>query len=157
MQTRRNSQPQAVFDPANSLENTYKVEEENLAAIIYTSGTTGSSKGVMLTHKNISFSAISGRKLQHVDDTDRFLSILPLSHTLENTVGFLIAVFNGACVYYLKKAPSPSVLLPALKTVKPTIILSVPMVIEKIYFNKVFPALNGKWYLKALSRSQLEY
>jgi long-chain acyl-CoA synthetase len=140
----------AVFDPVGKPINKYAVKEDDLAAIIYTSGTTGSSKGVMLTHKNISFNVLAGRKLKHVNETDRFLSILPLSHTLENTVGFLIPIFNGACVYYLKKAPSPSVLIPALQKVKPTIILSVPMVIEKIYYNKVYPALNGKWYIKAL-------
>jgi long-chain acyl-CoA synthetase len=104
----------------------------------------------MLTHKNISINVLSCRKLRHIDETDRFLSILPLSHTLENTVGFLVPMFNGACVYYLKKAPSPSVLIPALQKVKPTIILTVPMVIEKIYYNKVYPALYGKWYINAL-------
>jgi long-chain acyl-CoA synthetase len=142
--------PGAVFNLVNKPINHYDVKEDDLAAIIYTSGTTGSSKGVMLTHKNISFTALAGRKLKHVDESDRFLSILPLSHTLENTVGFLIPIFNGACVYYLKKTPSPSVLIPALQKVKPTIMLSVPMVIEKIYYNRVYPALNGKWYIKIL-------
>ncbi len=143
---------EAVFNLDSKRLNVYEVKEEDLAAIIYTSGTTGSSKGVMLTHKNISFNVLACRKLKHIDDTDRFLSILPLSHTLENTVGFLLPLFSGACVYYLKKAPSPSILLPALQKVKPTIVLSVPMVIEKIYYNKVFPALNGKWYLRSLMR-----
>ena len=136
--------------PGSKTKKTYNVGEDDLAAILYTSGTTGSSKGVMLTHKNISFNVLAGRKLKHVDDTDRFLSILPLSHTLENTVGFLIPLFNGACVYYLKKTPSPSVLIPALQKIRPTIILSVPMVIEKIYYNKVYPALYGKWTVRVL-------
>jgi long-chain acyl-CoA synthetase len=140
----------AAFDLTSKQVKTYSVDEEDLAAIIYTSGTTGFSKGVMLTHKNICFTAQAGRKLKNVDEKDRLLSILPLSHTLENTVGFLIPVFSGACIYYLHKAPSPSVLLPALQKIKPTIILSVPMVIEKIYYNRVFPALNGKWFLRAL-------
>lgn len=140
----------AVYKPDHKPLNRYGVKEEDLAAIIYTSGTTGSSKGVMLTHRNISFNVMACRKLKDVNETDRFLSILPLSHTLENTVGFLVPLFNGASVYYLKKAPSPSILIPALKKVKPTIVLSVPMVIEKIYYNKVFPALNGKWLVRAL-------
>ena len=59
-------------------------------------------------------------------------------------------MFNGACVYYLKKAPSPSVLIPALQKIKPTIVLSVPMVIEKIYYNKIYPALYGKWSVNTL-------
>jgi len=141
---------EANYNPGSKPKNRHDVNEEDLAAIIYTSGTTGFSKGVMLTHKNISFNVLACRKLKYVNETDRFLSILPLSHTLENTVGFLVAIFNGACVYYLKKAPSPSVLIPALQKVKPTIILSVPMVIEKIYYNKVFPVLNGKWIIRAL-------
>ena len=104
----------------------------------------------MLTHKNLGFNVMACRKLKNVNETDRFLSILPLSHTLENTVGFLLPIFSGSCVYYLKKAPSPSVLIPALQKIKPTIVLSVPMVIEKIYYNKVFPVLNGKWIIRAL-------
>ncbi len=140
----------AHYSPGSKPQNRYDVKEENLAAIIYTSGTTGSSKGVMLTHKNLSFNVLACRKLKDVNETDRFLSILPLSHTLENTVGFLLPIFSGSCVYYLKKAPSPSVLIPALQKVKPTIVLSVPMVIEKIYYNKVFPVLNGKWIIRAI-------
>jgi long-chain acyl-CoA synthetase len=138
------------YSPDLKPQKKYDVNEEELAAIIYTSGTTGSSKGVMLTHKNISFNVLACRKLKQVNETDRFLSILPLSHTLENTVGFLVPLFNGACVYYLKKAPSPSVLIPALQNIKPTIVLSVPMVIEKIYYNKIYPALYGKWSVKIL-------
>ena len=141
---------EAIYNPGSKPLNMYDVQEEDLAAIIYTSGTTGSSKGVMLTHKNISFNVMACRKLKDVNETDRFLSILPLSHTLENTVGFLVPLFNGACIYYLKKAPSPSILIPALQKIKPTIVLSVPMVIEKIYYNKVFPVLNGKWLVRSL-------
>lgn len=140
----------ADFSPGSKPLNLYDVKEEDLAAIIYTSGTTGSSKGVMLTHKNLGFNVMACRKLKNVNEKDRFLSILPLSHTLENTVGFLLPIFSGSCVYYLKKAPSPSVLIPALQKIKPTIVLSVPMVIEKIYYNKVFPALNGKWLIRVL-------
>jgi long-chain acyl-CoA synthetase len=141
---------EAIYNPDLKPLKKYNVNEEELAAIIYTSGTTGSSKGVMLTHKNISFNVLACRKLKQVNETDRFLSILPLSHTLENTVGFLVPLFNGACVYYLKKAPSPSVLIPALQNIKPTIVLSVPMVIEKIYYNKIYPALYGKWSVRTL-------
>jgi long-chain acyl-CoA synthetase len=141
---------EANFPPGSKPQNLYVVKEEDLAAIIYTSGTTGSSKGVMLTHKNLGFNVMACRNLKNVNETDRFLSILPLSHTLENTVGFLLPIFSGSCVYYLKKAPSPSVLIPALQKIKPTIVLSVPMVIEKIYYNKVFPVLNGKWLIRAL-------
>jgi len=141
---------EANYNPDLNPLKKYDVKEEDLAAIIYTSGTTGSSKGVLLTHKNLGFNVMACRKLKNVNETDRFLSILPLSHTLENTVGFLLPIFSGSCVYYLKKAPSPSVLIPALQKIKPTIVLSVPMVIEKIYYNKIYPALYGKWSVKTL-------
>ena len=131
------------FDPELRHENKPQVKEEDLAAIIYTSGTTGSSKGVMLTHRNLCSNVKAAFKLFPVNEKDRFLSILPLSHTLENTVGFLLPIFSGSCVYYLRKPPSPTVLVDALQVIKPTVVLSVPIVIEKIYFNKVYPALTG--------------
>ena len=128
-------------------------EENDLAAIIYTSGTSGSSKGVMLSHRNICSNVLACRQLHMVTKEDRFLSLLPLSHTLENTIGFLVPLMNGACVNYLKKPPSPSVLLAAMAEVHPTIMLSVPMVIEKIYFQKIMPAMYGKWILRSLMRA----
>ncbi len=130
------------FNINNKPQKTYKVNEEDLAVLIYTSGTTGSSKGVMLTHKNICFDCIACKKIQAVDKSDRFLSILPLSHTYENTLGMILPLFSGACVYYLKKPPVSSVLLPALKMVKPTIMLSVPLIIEKIYRTNIKPAFE---------------
>ncbi|MBI9034828.1 MAG: AMP-binding protein [Bacteroidales bacterium] len=130
------------FNPKSKPVQTYNVEEDDLAAIIYTSGTTGKSKGVMLSHKNISSNAIAARNVQFVDENDRFLSILPLSHTYENTLGLVLPMLSGACVYYLQKPPTPAVLLPALKKVKPTLMLSVPLIIEKIYNNKVKPSFE---------------
>lgn len=128
----------------------YEVEESSLAAIIYTSGTTGRSKGVMLSHKNISFTAIKSRIIQPLNETDRFLSVLPLSHTYENTLGLILPMLCGSCVYYLRKPPTPAVLLPALELVKPTIMLTVPLIIEKIYFNKILPAFHEKFILRIL-------
>lgn len=138
------------FDPTARPSSTYDVQEEDLAAIIYTSGTTGRSKGVMLTHKNISFNAFRGKYIQPVDENDRFLSVLPLSHTYENTLGLILPLLGGACVYYLRKPPTPPVLLPALEQVRPTIMLSVPLIIEKVYFNKILPAFNDKFILRLL-------
>jgi long-chain acyl-CoA synthetase len=128
----------------------YEVQEEDLASIIYTSGTTGRSKGVMLTHKNISFNALTSRKIQLIDENDRFLSVLPLSHTYENTLGLILPMLCGSCVYYLRKPPTPAVLLPALEEVKPTIMLTVPLIIEKIYFNKIMPTFRDKHVLRLL-------
>lgn len=124
-------------------EKSQGVAEEDLASIIYTSGTTGSSKGVMLSHKNLSWMAIQTLTIQNVNEFDRFLSILPLSHTYENSLGFLLALNAGASIYYLDKLPTPTVLVNALKMVKPTTILSVPLIIEKIYRKQVLPKLTG--------------
>jgi long-chain acyl-CoA synthetase len=131
-------------------EKIYKVEEEDLASIIYTSGTTGRSKGVMLTHKNITFNALKGCVIQPMDENDRFLSVLPLSHTYENTLGLILPMLCGSCVYYLRKPPTPTVLLPALAEVKPSVMLTVPLIIEKIYFNKILPTFRDKFILNLL-------
>lgn len=139
-----------VYDPEMKPAKDYPVGEEDLAAIIYTSGTTGKSKGVMLTHKNICFTAEQVLTIQHVVETDVFLSILPLSHTYEQTLGLILPLFNGASIYYLHKAPTPSVLLPALEVVKPTTMLTVPLIMEKIYFGKIAPTFNKSKVLSFL-------
>jgi long-chain acyl-CoA synthetase len=140
----------AGFEPDALPSRHYEVDEEDLASIIYTSGTTGRSKGVMLTHKNIVFNAMKGMVIQPIDETDRFLSVLPLSHTYENTLGLILPMLAGSCVYYLRKPPTPAVLLPALAEVRPTMMLTVPLIIEKIYFNKILPAFRDKMVLKLL-------
>jgi long-chain acyl-CoA synthetase len=131
-----------AFNRADEPQNEYKVEESNLASIIYTSGTTGRSKGVMLTHKNVVLNAIQGGNLQYVDENDKFLSVLPMSHSYENTLGLILPLLGGSCVYYLRKPATPAVLLPALAEVKPTVMLTVPLIMEKIYFNKILPTFR---------------
>jgi long-chain acyl-CoA synthetase len=140
------------FEPDSLPDRHYEVDEEDLASIIYTSGTTGRSKGVMLTHKNIVFNAMKGMVIQPIDETDRFLSVLPLSHTYENTLGLILPMLAGSCVYYLRKPPTPAVLIPALAEVRPSMMLTVPLIIEKIYFNKILPAFRDKLVLKLLYR-----
>jgi long-chain acyl-CoA synthetase len=139
-----------IYDPQAVPSGNYDVQEEDLASIIYTSGTTGRSKGVMLTHRNISFNALKGAKIQSINENDRFLSVLPLSHTYENTLGLILPMIFGACVYYLRKPPTPAVLLPALEEVKPTMMLTVPLIMEKIYFNKILPTFRDKLILRVL-------
>ena len=87
-----------------------------------------------------------------MDENDRFLSVLPLSHTYENTLGLILPMNLGCCIYYIQKPPTPSVLLPALEKVKPTAMLTVPLIIEKIYYNKILPAFTDKLILKLLYR-----
>jgi long-chain acyl-CoA synthetase len=139
-----------IFNPLSSPEEAYEVAEDDLASIIYTSGTTGRSKGVMLTHRNILFNAMKGRVIQPINENDRFLSVLPLSHTYENTLGLILPLLGGACVYYLKKPPTPPVLIPAMAEVKPTVMLTVPLIMEKIYFNKILPTFNNKKIISLL-------
>ena len=86
---------------------------DDIATIIYTSGTTGNSKGVMLSHKNLSSHLKSAMQLRPSFEWDVWLSILPLSHTLENSLSLLLPFSSGSSVYYLDKAPTPSALLQA--------------------------------------------
>jgi len=111
--------------------------DSDLAAILYTSGTSGRSKGVMLTHRNITFDAEQCLHIQDVNLNDVFLSILPLAHSYENTISFVLPIMQGASIYYLEKPPTASVLVPALAKIRPTTMLSVPLVIEKIYRSQV--------------------
>lgn len=141
---------QPVYVKSKTPALTYSVEENDLAALIYTSGTTGKSKGVMLTHKNITFTAIKSGVIQPINENDRFLSVLPLSHTYENTIGLILPVISGACIYYLGRPPTSSILLPALKAVKPTIMLTVPLIIEKIYRSKILATIREKWITRML-------
>jgi len=130
--------------------NSFTVEEDDLASIIYTSGTTGKSKGVMLTHKNLIWDAEHGGLIHKMSFTDRFLSLLPLSHTYENTLALILPIMCGSSVHYLKKLPTPAVLIPALQIVKPTIIFTVPLIIEKIYKKQIRPKFRSNLFIKSL-------
>jgi long-chain acyl-CoA synthetase len=134
------------------------VRADDLASILYTSGTMGKSKGVMLTHRNFVFDAVAARKFILLRRTDRLLSILPLAHAYEFTIGFLIPMLQGSAVYYLDRPPSATALLPALAAVRPTLMLSVPLVIEKIYHSSIKPALDKIGLYKVpLLRPALEW
>jgi len=106
------------------------VSADDLAAIVYTSGTMGKPKGVMLTHRNImaNVSAVLARIQVQADDV--FLSFLPLSHTFERTVGYYLPIAAGSCVAY---ARSVALIAEDLKTVRPTILVSVPRIYERFY------------------------
>ena len=132
----------AALDAAATSFAPPKIEADELASILYTSGTMGKSKGVMLTHRNLVFDAVGARKFIVLRRTDRLLSILPLAHAYEFTIGFLIPILQGSAVYYLDRPPSATALLPALAAVRPTVMLSVPLVIEKVYRSSVQPSLE---------------
>ena len=130
--------------------SSYEVDPEDLAAIIYTSGTTGKSKGVMLLNRNIASNVHQSKGMQDINEYDRFISLLPLSHTFENTVGMLVPFMSGASITYLRKPPTAPVLLPALEKIKPTVLVSVPLIIEKVYYNKIKPTLTGNKLMSTL-------
>jgi long-chain acyl-CoA synthetase len=105
-------------------------DSTDLATIVYTSGTTGMPKGVMLTHANILENAFACIQREPIYASDLFLSFLPLSHTLERTVGYYIPIMAGACVAHVRSIDK----LPEdLREVKPTVLISVPRIYERIY------------------------
>ncbi|MEK6748230.1 MAG: long-chain fatty acid--CoA ligase [Pseudomonadota bacterium] len=106
------------------------IKADDLATIVYTSGTTGRPKGVMLSHRNILFNAYAGISAVAVYNNDIFLSFLPLSHTLERTVGYYIPMMTGASVAF---ARSVAELGEDLISVKPTVLITVPRIFERVY------------------------
>lgn len=115
---------------------------DEIATIIYTSGTTGSAKGVVLSHRNLASNVITCYHSCKRTEKDRWLSILPMAHTLEMTLGMLYPMYTGSTVYYLPKPPAAPLLLKAMKIVKPTTMLTVPMIIEKVYKGSVLPTIK---------------
>ena len=127
-----------------------EVSEHDIASIIYTSGTSGHSKAVMLTHKNLVSNALACSLLMEFNSEDTFLSILPLSHTYEFTVGFLLALVNGSRIVYNDKPPTPRILEEICKKEKPNVICSVPLILEKIYKKKVLTVLEKNKLVKLI-------
>ena len=125
-------------------------EPDDLAVIIYTSGTTSKPKGVMLTHYNISMQLTVVPSLFDYNENDELLSILPLAHTYECTLGMIFPFARGARIHYMDRPPTASALMPALAKVRPTVIPSVPLIMEKIYRGKVRPTLEKNAFLRKL-------
>jgi len=143
---------------AQQLRQASLAREEDLASLIYTSGTTGNSKGVMLTHKNLVWNAdVSTDVYVNLKPGDKVLSILPISHVYEFTTGQILELMRGCEIVYLGKAPAPSILLPALKEVRPRIVMTVPLLMEKVYRSSVLPVLRdneniAKWLRFSITR-----
>lgn len=125
---------------------------EDLAAVIYTSGTTSKPKGVMLSHAALCAQVQMDYEIFPIDGNDVFLSVLPLSHTYECSIGLIYALSMGAKVVYLDRPPTASALLPALKQVRPTVLLIVPLVIEKIYKHQVQAKFNSTAFWRTITR-----
>ena len=127
-------------------------QPDDTAAIIYTSGTTSSPKGVMLSHAALCAQARIARALFPAETSDVFLSVLPLSHTYECSVGMIYPFSRGARVVYLDRPPTAAVLMPALRAVRPTVMLIVPLIIEKIYRGQVLAKFNSNAFWRTLYR-----
>ena len=128
-------------------------EPIDIAAIIYTSGTTGNAKGVMLSHRNFCHNILTAWHAHKVHRRkDVFLSILPLAHTYEMSIGMLYPFSTGCPVYYIQKPPTPTILSQALLKIRPTTILSVPLIIEKVIRGKIFPTIASSKYLRYLKK-----
>ena len=119
-------------------------EAEELALINYTSGTTGFSKGVMLPYRslwgNIEF--IMSRLGKKIHPGDNLLSILPMAHMYGMAVEFLFAFCHGCHLFFLTRLPSPAIIAQAFADVKPSLIVTVPLIIEKIIRKRVFPKIQ---------------
>jgi long-chain acyl-CoA synthetase len=130
----------------------YEADGEDLASIIYTSGTTGRSKGVMLTHTNLLSNAVQSGTVHQVVAEDRWLSVLPLAHVFECTIGMIVTLLNGAMVQYIDRAPTAAYLGPVLQKLQPTTMLTVPLIIEKIYRSTIRPKLTKSAPMRLLMK-----
>lgn len=126
--------PDDVVFPTNNMDN--------LCTINYTSGSTGSPKGVMLTYRN--FSATVDFSQRHVPASDKYkmVSMLPMAHMYGLVIEFIYPLCNGTAIYWLGKTPTPSLLLKAFAEVKPYLLITVPLVMEKIFKAKIKPVLD---------------
>ncbi len=124
---------------------------DDLAALVYTSGTTGKPKGVMLTHRNVvsDVKAVLERIVPTVDDV--FLSFLPLSHTFERTGGYYLPIAAGSCVAYARSVP---LLAEDLKTVRPTVLVSVPRIYERIHAKLLEKLSPTPWKMQLYEAAQ---
>ena len=121
----------------------YKIGSlDDLAIINYTSGTTSSPKGVMLTSGNLSSNIEFALEYIPVKKGDQIMSMLPMAHMYGMAFEFLYPLFGGARVFFLGKTPTPTLLMQALADIKPYLLITVPLVLEKIFKNKVMPTLE---------------
>jgi long-chain acyl-CoA synthetase len=136
------------------------IPNSELAAILYTSGTSGQPKGVMLNHNSLAANIRYARANMPLESGDRIVSFLPLAHCYGAAFEFLFPFTKGCTIIFLGKLPSPQVILKAFGEIKPRLILSVPLVIEKVYKSKIKPTIDKpifKFLLKIPIVNQLLY
>ena len=125
----------------------FSADPEPVSLINYTSGSTGSPKGVMLNGRSLSNNVEIGMKMLPVDPGQRLVSMLPLAHMFGQVCELLYPLCSGTHIYFLTKSPTPSILLKAMKEVQPYLVVTVPLVIEKIYKKNLDPTLS-KWAIR---------
>ena len=138
----------------------HQLTNEQLATMMYTSGTTGFSKGVMLPHNSLMANILFAQKHMPLTQGDRIVSFLPLAHAYGCLFEFLFPFTMGCHITFLGKLPSPKLLLKAFQEIRPRLILSVPLIIEKVYKKQIQPLLHRKaiqWLLKAPPAKKLLY
>jgi len=121
---------------------TKNLEPNHICVISYTSGTSGFTKGVMLPAKSLQANICFARENMPLKQGDKIVSFLPMAHVFGLLFEFLFPVSLGCHITFLTKAPTPQIIVKAFKEIKPHLILSVPLVIEKIYNKQIQPAIE---------------
>lgn len=128
-----------LIDEGNSEYENVKINPDEMKILLFTSGTTGNSKAVMLSHKNICSNIVSIASIVKVDNATRVLSILPLHHTYECTIGYLLVVYGGGTICYCEGL---RYITKNIQEYQPTFILCVPLLLENVY-KKVIKTLKS--------------
>ena len=131
------------------------VDKDAFAAILHTSGTSGFSKAVLLSHANLCANAYSASGVIQIAPGWVFLSVLPVSHTYEFTVGCMLPLLRGGRIVYAGKAPTPAILQKICAKEQPQVMLVVPLIIEKIFKKRVLPAVEKSRVLTFLCRFRM--
>jgi len=118
------------------------IDNEKMAVLSYTSGTTGFSKGVMIPHRSLAANTRYAQENMPLEPGDKVVSFLPLAHTYGCAFEFLFPFTYGCHITILTKTPSPQILIQAFKEIRPRLILSVPLVIEKVYKKQLLPVIS---------------
>ncbi len=125
--------------------NYHEDKPDDLAIINYTSGTSGFSKGVMIPYRSLMSNVLFAREVHgHMGDASNMVSMLPSAHMYGFMFEFLFEMCNGCHTHFLTRLPTPQIILGAMADVKPDLIISVPLIIEKIYKKKLEPLINRR-------------
>lgn len=130
-----------------------KIDAQDVATVVYTSGTTGEPKGAMLTHANIASNVLTANRMFSINDNDVFVSYLPLCHTFERTAGYYTIMFAGGQIAYVQ---SLDTVAQDVKEIRPTVLISVPRFLEKVYEAVQTQVAGGSAFKRRLVTSALK-